>query len=363
MFKKLFIFTSLFSAIAFSPYSSALNDKLMLKKEYPSSYIVKPGDTLWDISALFLDDPWVWPKLWEINPDINNPHLIYPGDKLSMTWQSGHPILTIKPLKKISPQIRTLVKTPVPTLNHDLIVPYLQSDKLIDAVSYQQAYRVLGTSDGRQFLSANERVYVDAELSHRKWGIYRIVGEFTRSDTKQVSYALRSVAVAELTDVSEKISGLKVVKQHQEIAINDMVLPIASSDISSGLITTFPPSPAPENIKLSILGSIHGGKYLAVNQVAVVDRGSNDGIQQGNMFSLKENGHVVKGKKGEYFYDLNKGDSEKGIQLPQVTIGELIIIRPYEAFSLALITRSETVIHQDTIVLSSPVSFLNKDKK
>lgn len=352
MLKKILIFTSLFSAISFSSFSFSNNDKLMLKKDYPTNYTVKLGDTLWDISALFLDDPWLWPKLWKINPEINNPHLIYPEDKLSLSWHDGEPTLSIKPYKKLSPQIKTVAKKPVPTLNPSLVIPYLQSDKLIDEVNFQHAYRVLGTSDGRKLLSANERIYVDAELSHEQWGIYRVVDKFTRDDSMQISYALRSVAVAELAEVSNQISGLKVVKQQQEIAINDIVLPIENREMNVELTTTFYPSPGPEHIQLSILGSIDGGEYLAVNHVAVVDKGFKDGLLQGSMFYLKEVGHVIKGKKGSYYYDLNGDNGEKEIQLPQVTTGELIIIRPYEAFSLALITKSELPIHQGTMAIS-----------
>ena len=45
----------------------------------PDTYVVQQGDTLWDISALFLDEPWRWPELWSVNPDVRDPNLIYPG--------------------------------------------------------------------------------------------------------------------------------------------------------------------------------------------------------------------------------------------------------------------------------------------
>ncbi|CED72657.1 putative cell wall degradation enzyme [Aliivibrio wodanis] len=351
MFKKLLILTSLTATMVFSSSAISSEDKLMLKKDYPTNYTVKKGDTLWDISALFLDDPWFWPKLWKINPSINNPHLIYPGDKLSLSWHNGNPVLSVKPLKKLSPKVRTQIKEPVPTLAPSLVVPYLQSDKLIDSTNYQSAYRVLGTSDGRKFLSANERVYVDAELSHKEWGIYRVVNEFTRNDKKQMSYALRSVGRAELAESSNKISGLRVIKQQQEIGINDIVLPLGKNDIEPELTTTFYPSTAPIDLQAAILGSIDGGQYLAVNQVAVINKGSEDGVIQGSMFTLKESGHVVQGDKGEYQYAIDK-ESKKGIQLPQTNVGELIVIRPYEYFSLALITKSEAPIHKSIIAVS-----------
>ena len=61
----------------------------------PDRYVVQPGDTLWDISAKFLTDPWYWPEIWHINPQVANPHLIYPGDELALTWVNGRPQVTL----------------------------------------------------------------------------------------------------------------------------------------------------------------------------------------------------------------------------------------------------------------------------
>jgi hypothetical protein len=84
----------------------------------------------------------------------------------------------------------------------------------------------------------------------------------------------------------------------------------------------------------------------------VIDKGSNDGLLQGSMFSLREEGNIVNGNKGEYYYETDKDTKKKGIQLPQTEIGELIVIRPYEKFSLALITKSEMPIHKGVIAVS-----------
>ncbi len=75
---------------------------LTVKDDAPQTYVVVKGDTLWDISAMYLDSPWLWPRLWQVNPDIDNPHLIYPGDKLSLVWINGQPVLSLKPVKKLS---------------------------------------------------------------------------------------------------------------------------------------------------------------------------------------------------------------------------------------------------------------------
>ena len=72
-------------------------DEVRLNKEAPKTYIVEKGDTLWDISIIFLEQPWLWPKLWRLNPEISNPHLIYPGDILKLVYdEKGEPMLVIE---------------------------------------------------------------------------------------------------------------------------------------------------------------------------------------------------------------------------------------------------------------------------
>ena len=73
---------------------------LALTEDPPSRYVVVKGDTLWDISARFLRDPWRWPDIWHVNPQIKNPHLIYPGDRVELTFKDGKPQLVLKRAKK-----------------------------------------------------------------------------------------------------------------------------------------------------------------------------------------------------------------------------------------------------------------------
>ena len=109
-------------------------DELTLNKSAPKSYIVKKGHTLWDISGVFLTQPWLWPKLWRLNPEVSNPHLIYPGEELRLVFdENGEPMLVKgKPKLKWSPKIRKQLKdqNPISTLPLHLISPYIKYDSI-----------------------------------------------------------------------------------------------------------------------------------------------------------------------------------------------------------------------------------------
>src|SRR6187431_272112 len=90
-----------FSLSAFS--LSALADDSVLKAGHPDEYTVKKGDTLWDISSTFLKAPWKWPEIWHANPQIENPHLIFPGDLIHLVYIDGQPRLTNERTLKLLP--------------------------------------------------------------------------------------------------------------------------------------------------------------------------------------------------------------------------------------------------------------------
>ncbi|MFO4657032.1 LysM peptidoglycan-binding domain-containing protein [Vibrio cholerae] len=323
---------------------------LALKPNAPTTYTVVKGDTLWDISALYLDSPWLWPRLWQVNPEIDNPHLIYPGDKLTLFWRDGQPILSLKPMRKLSPQVRVLEKQAVPTVQEGLVLPYLQSDRLMAKTALQGSVRVIGSSEGRQYLTKQDQLYISGVHSEKKWGIYREVAQYQRDD--EVMVALRLVAVGELAMTGGNFSGLSLQEQNQEILANDIALPEVDLE-ERQLSTTFYPQPAPAGSEARILGSLEGSQYAGQNQVVVIDQGRSDGVAQGSMFELYQAAVQVKAKQDSSTFLSERSNTD--VQLPSVKVGALMVIRPYERFSLALITNSSAPISAEVHALSPQV--------
>ncbi len=320
---------------------------LALKPNAPTTYTVVKGDTLWDISALYLDSPWLWPRLWQVNPEIDNPHLIYPGDKLTLFWRDGQPVLSLKPMRKLSPQVRVLEKQAVPTVQEGLVLPYLQSDRLMAKTALQGSVRVIGSSEGRQYLTKQDQLYISGVHSEKKWGIYREVAQYQRDD--EVMVALRLVAVGELAMTGGNFSGLSLQEQNQEILANDIALPEVDLE-ERQLSTTFYPQPAPAGSEARILGSLEGSQYAGQNQVVVIDQGRSDGVAQGSMFELYQAAVQVKAKQDSSTFLSERLNTD--VQLPSVKVGALMVIRPYERFSLALITNSLAPISAEVHALS-----------
>jgi len=335
------------------PFSVSLSAEtteppLSVKQDAPKSYVVVKGDTLWDISAMYLDSPWLWPRLWQVNPEIDDPHLIYPGDKLSLIWRNGQPVLSLKPVVKLSPKIRVSEKKAVPTVEEGLMLPYLHSDRLIDQDTLKSASRVLGTSEGRKFLTSADQLYISGNSEHQAWGIYRAVESYQRETPNAHIVSLRLIAKAELNEVTNEFTSLKVESQRQEILLNDVALPELGAE-SVSLSTTFYPAPSPAGEFANILGSMSGSQFSAKNQVLIIDRGTHDNLRQGSMFDLKAGGATVFKKQGEYTYEGSVGDK---VELPDTKAGTLMVIRPYEFFSLALVTNSAKPINGDILAVS-----------
>ncbi|WP_244230792.1 LysM peptidoglycan-binding domain-containing protein [Vibrio ouci] len=332
----------IFLGLLFVPLTNSASDDLApvtLKQDVPASYTVVKGDTLWDISALYLENAWQWPRLWQANPDIDNPHLIHPGDRLYLTWRDGQPTLSLKPMVKLSPSVRLVDKRPIPTLKPELVLSYLEPDRLLSQASIESSARVLGASHGRQFLTEQDAVYVSGLQPQSSWGIYRQMASFTRKD--KVVVALKRIASAEQVEYGEHMTRLHVTEQRQEIMPNDIALP-EQSELLARATNRFYPTPAPTNHGVQILGSLTGQRYVGQYDVVVLNRGLIDELVQGNMFELYQPGAQVTLDNGQL------------ASLANTHIGNLIVIRPYQHFSLALVSESTQPIGVDSKLIAPP---------
>ena len=142
-----------------------------LRADAPLRYVVKKGDTLWDIAGYYLRDPWYWPQLWYANPDIANPHLIYPGDVLILTRDAdGNFQLRRAGTKVLSPRIRESSLESIVTIPMDAIRPFITGPRLVSAEELADIYEVLDAIIAANGLSADEIATVKAQKREKRGG-------------------------------------------------------------------------------------------------------------------------------------------------------------------------------------------------
>lgn len=318
-----------------------------LKNSYPEVYVVKKGDTLWDISAVFLDNPWSWPLLWQKNSTIKNPHLIYPGDRLHLIWVNGSPQLSLKKHLKLTPKMR-VVRQPITSLPGYLMLMYVAQDKLISAEALLTQPQILGTSEERGYLSIGDVLWADQSLiPTSQWRVYRLEQDFIRADnqpqTEKAAVTAKISTLKEIADVTVITSDgvtsqLKVDSFQQEIIPNDILLPLLGSDIDTDL--SFSPMTPPISLSATVLGQISGYSYISNYDVIVLDRGHLDGMIAGQVFELFKPGAQVQGKKGQYHYQASTLLTDS-TQLGSVAVAQAMVLRSYEYFSLAVVLNNQ----------------------
>ena len=118
-----------------------------LRGDHPDTYVVKRGDTLWDIAGRFLQRPWLWPEIWQANPQVKNPHLIYPGDVLSLAY-----------LDRVTAQPGPRQEAPINAIPLADVEPFLKNLTVVD--SFKELPYVVGLEENRLRASAGQNAYV-----------------------------------------------------------------------------------------------------------------------------------------------------------------------------------------------------------
>ena len=149
-----------------------------LNEGAPETYIVKKGDTLWGISGMYLEQPWLWPELWDVNPQIDNPHLIFPGDELYLVWIDGKPRLRVRRGRdvKLHPTMRvTPLDLAIPIIPLDEIGPWLMSHRIMDADDLNNSAYVVAANQGHLISGPGDRIFGRGPFpeGERSYGIYR----------------------------------------------------------------------------------------------------------------------------------------------------------------------------------------------
>jgi hypothetical protein len=346
----------------------SLADQLKINDDAPQTYVVEKGDTLWDISSVFLNQPWLWPKLWRLNPEINNPHLIYPGDIISLVYdEKGEPILVLesikgKPSYKWSPKIRQKNKedSSIKLLPLEIVAPFIKYDHLFSAEQLEQLPHVIGSDEGYKSSINGFKVYVNKELDISKtYAIYNKGEEIIDPDTQEsLGFYVDLVATGQAIsagNASEKEpSTLKISTAKREIRAGNYVVPVHDGQM---LPSVFTMKAADESLRGSIVKAASDGREFGKLEVVMLNRGLEHQVAVGDVMSINRlSAGVVETSKGPRYTSeaprWNRMLTSEGsdYKMPEETLGELMVFKVYSKASMALILRSEKPVRLDDIV-------------
>ena len=319
----------------------ALSD---LAPNAPDSYTVKPGDTLWGISTLFLKNAWRWPELWGMNlQQIRNPHLIYPGQMLVLDKSSGRAQLRVASggepgTVKLSPRVRAsaLDDGAIAAIPLHLIGPFLTEAAVFDSNELERAPRIVATQEGRVMVSRGETAYVRGDLAGaRDFRIFRQLVPLQDPATKEVlGYEGRYVGTAEhVRDggaPAEAVAAGAVVPStftisstRLEAVVGDRLSPVPQQE----MLAYVPRAPA--GVVDGRIVAIYGdGLRAGQNQVVSINRGKRDGMERGHVLALWRTGALAADTTSAV---------KTPMRLPDERHGLLFVFRVFDRVSYALV--------------------------
>lgn len=341
--------------------------EIQINPSHPDQYTVVAGDTLWDISNKFLIHPWQWTELWNKNSPTKNQPPIYPGDTLYFSMINKDPLIRLSKNKpqthsqshngcilnyedikngrsefatsdtgKLLPCIReSSIKQAINLIPANSIAQFLTFPKVVSENELNQAPYVLDIAGEHLIAGSGDKLYVRSitRSDSPLYSIYRAGETYISPDTDEIlGYNAEYIADTRLEKIGNPAT-LLIIKSNSEIRRGDRILPTLKNDIT----VNYFPRPPEIAINGSIISVLGGISQIGLHDVVVIDKGTRDGILTGHELTIYQNGKTMNDQ-----YSPIKNDI---IKLPDEVAGTLLIFRPFERVSYALIMKANKAIH------------------
>ena len=356
-----------------------LAQDVAVRSDHPDEYVVVKGDTLWDISGRFLDKPWQWPAIWQANPQIENPHLIYPGDVVSLVYIDGVPQLRLSRggTVKLSPSIRVVDRDAINAIPFESIQPFIKDLRVLSPSEFEGLPYIVANNEERMNATHSDQTYargLDAKVGEeyivaRLMNIYDSVGDppeirrvlpkehwkqvpnvwdrhqnayntvspWNRRPRDPIGYEMFEVSRVRVVQAGE-ISVMDIIRDRTEVRPGDFILPV--SDM--GYLSTFFPS-AMDNIPsdLRVLATSGQRSGVGLYQIVSLNAGTNQGVEAGNVFSAFRLGQLTKDRTG---YRYGSFSEEASPRLPETYDGLVMVFRTFEDISYGMVMGGSRVV-------------------
>lgn len=309
-----------------------------LREDAPLHYVVKKGDTLWDIANHFLRQPWQWPEIWYVNDQVRNPHLIYPGDVLTLMWRDGRPMLVATDgvsadTEHLSPRVRELpLDQAIPTIPLEAIRDFLETPRLVDAEELRDAPYVLSFVDPHVVEGTGSLVYLQnmpADGAWR-WDSIRLGQKFVDPDSGEfLGWEGTPVGSVEIQAFGRPATGTITNSTRETRAGDRLIKPLDET-----FDANFYPHVPDGRVGGRILSVYDGVSQIGQYQVVTLNRGTREGIEPGHVLSILQ---ANRSARDPY--------SNRLVRLPELYAGTLMVFKAESRVSYALVLRATREIH------------------
>ncbi len=332
------------------PPAQAPQNGVVLAPNAPDSYVVKRGDTLWGIAKVFLRDPWYWPEIWQINPQIKNPHWIYPGDTLRLVYIDGQPKIVLQPglqrgdSARVLPRVRSQpLEAAVTTIPYETVAAFMSKPSVLDKDQIKNAPYVLATRDQHVVMSDGDTLYARGFRRPAELGMhYNVVHVGTAlrdpDDNTVLGYNGVFTGAGHVTRIGDPAT-LVMTESTRETYPGDKLFP---GDVDVPL--DFVPSPPKTKINGSIIAVSDGVNIIGQYQVVVINRGVRDGLVPGNVLAVFTKGATIRDTESKGFLTGVSDVFDKKVRLPDERTGTFMVFKAFDRMSYGLIMEATDII-------------------
>jgi hypothetical protein len=339
-----------------APASATADTRGMVNPSAPMHYTVKRGDTLWGIASMYLKDPWLWPEVWIINPQIPNPHLIYPGDQLALAYGAdGRPTVRVEQAGtvRLDPRLRsTPLANAIPTIPYSAIAAFLSRPTVVSDEEIKHAPYVLAFRDMHQVAGSNNEVYIRnlSAVENSRYAIVHIAGPLRDpDDNKLLGYEAIYAATALVQRPGDPAKAVLIDPARETLA-GDRLL---SAENTETPITFAPHAPATQ-VHGRIIDRVAGTDLIGLYDVVVLNRGKSQGLEPGTVLAIDMRGEVVpdvyRGGRSIAIGSTSDVTFAPKVKLPNERNGTLLVFKVYDRVSYALIVGADDVIRIGDVV-------------
>lgn len=330
-------------------------------KDAPQTYVVKDGDTLWDIACIFLNDPWRWKQVWYSNPEIENPDLIYPGDKLTLRYLEGKPQIHVERgtswrtvdkrtgIVKLRPRIRSLPsERPIPTIPMTVIGPFFNKSTVINANQASKSPCITGLGEDHIVVGTGDRIYVSG-LSERipdtVFSILRPGRKLIDPETKRCLGIEGLVLGKAERDVKgdgcDTMTRFVISESNAEIKAGDRLI----GTLEEELDPNFMPK-APINLgEGQIISVFDGISQIGQYQIVVITGGEDMCREIGDVLAVNQ---IQKDIPSRYLFAAAlkfRFAPTQVVNIPPTRVGTCVVFRVFETVSFALVMDATQTIY------------------